>query len=239
MIRSLKKLPLLVAIAAAAALGLLSANGSGSAVDITGNGAPSGAHYNLNILGSAKPKGGAISSGDRIFVDLYTDPVCPNDNDGDGHNDAKINLVEGDFAVLDGNGTSGQQPKCEAKYQLPDPNPAGPTPYTVWARALGKPGGSANMGLCATDNMGTTDTSDDETYCNTGGVVVLERSTGQSLFSDVTTQLLTVCEERDTSGNCTKQKYLFDDGLENQYWTYDNDGLKLAQLRFYPGASTP
>jgi hypothetical protein len=27
---------------------------------------------------------------------------------------------------------------------------------------------------------------------------------------------------------------IFDDMLENEYWLYDNHGLKLLQVRFYP-----
>ena len=32
---------------------------------------------------------------------------------------------------------------------------------------------------------------------------------------------------------------LFSDPLDEYYWYYDNNGLKLAQLRFYPGVGTP
>jgi hypothetical protein len=31
---------------------------------------------------------------------------------------------------------------------------------------------------------------------------------------------------------------IFDDILENEYWEYDNHGLKLLQIRFYPGVET-
>ena len=60
----------------------------------TGNGALSGPHYNLNIIGVPKDKAADMTgdNGHRIFVPL------------DGK--ARIMLIEGDdFAVLDANGT--------------------------------------------------------------------------------------------------------------------------------------
>ena len=112
---------------ATAALAVL---GSATAVfathGITGNGAPNGAHYNLNLIGvgdkSADMDG---NNGHRIFVKLS--------------GKTKILLIEGDsFKVLDANGTDGDS----AKFQLPNPDPDGDgkTVYSVFARALGKPG---------------------------------------------------------------------------------------------------
>src|SRR5215813_7542844 len=69
---------------------------------ITGNGGPSGPHYNLNIIGVDNPKNfdyntytqqNTSGAGHRIFVPL------------DGT--AKIMLSPGDFSVLDANGTDG------------------------------------------------------------------------------------------------------------------------------------
>src|SRR5262245_7437905 len=61
-----------------------------------GNGAPSGPHFNLNIIGVPKGKSADLTSSDgrRIFMPLA--------------GRSRINLVEGaDFAVLDANGTDG------------------------------------------------------------------------------------------------------------------------------------
>jgi len=57
---------------------------------ITGNAAPAGAHYNLNIIGVPKNKTAEMtgSSGHRIFVPLV--------------GKCKINLRQGDFQVVDG-----------------------------------------------------------------------------------------------------------------------------------------
>jgi len=112
----------------------------------TGNGAPSGSHYNLNIIGVKNPKTAEMdgSNGHVIFVNLS--------------GRSKINLVEGDdYAVLDANGTDGDG----ALLQLPDP---GLDPYvvgqdmedvdtmsdySVFVRPLGKPGGWSEITTCA------------------------------------------------------------------------------------------
>ena len=108
-------------------------NGNGG---LTGNGAPSGPHYNLNIIGMSKDKDADMTgnSGHRIFVRLGTrrpdDPVR-----------TRISLREGEtYQVVDANGTDGG-----AIFELP----AGS--YYVWARALGSPGGStitAGQAVC-------------------------------------------------------------------------------------------
>src|SRR6476659_10534940 len=60
-----------------------------------GNGAPSGAHYNLNIIGVNKGKTAPMTGSDRhtIFVALT--------NSGDTH--STIYLTPGEFQVCDGN----------------------------------------------------------------------------------------------------------------------------------------
>jgi hypothetical protein len=199
----------------------------------TGNGAPSGAHYTLNIIGVAKDKSPNFSGGDghRIFVDLGKT----------GAANTRINLTAGDFAVLDANGTDGT-----AAFQLPNPDPDGDgtTSYSVYVRALGKPGGKATMQSCYEDATGT--------WCAVdfaGGVepITLERTKGGvAKFSNVSKDLLFVdyCTawaagddlilgtEDDVCTNVS-QIALFSNNLLSYFWSYDNQGLKLAQLRFY------
>ncbi len=181
----------------------------------TGNGAPSGAHYNLNIIGVQNPKNTTmdVSSGNRIFVSLT--------------GNTKINLSVGDFQVLDANGTDGT-----AAFQLPNPDPtnSGTTQYSVWARALGKPGGSSKTTTCATD----PDTLD--TYCSVYQMLLV-RDKGQSKFTDVSKYLLYIYADVDADG-VLERVPLFDSSLEDYFWSYDNNGLKLAQLRFYNVPST-
>jgi len=70
----------------------------GTSATAAGNGAPSGPHYNLNIIGVPKGKSADMigSSGRRIFVALVG--TC------------KINLSQGTFQVLDGNCTDNGHP---------------------------------------------------------------------------------------------------------------------------------
>lgn len=181
------------------------------AARITGNGALSGAHYNLNIIGVPKDKTADMtgSDGHVIFVKL------------DGN--SKIWLSEGEYQVLDANGTDANG----ASFQLPNPDPDndGITEYSVWARALGKPGGSSTMTTCATE-VATGDL-----ICSSESLVSV-RSTGKSTFTNVSKQLLYIYADLDGDG--TDERYpLFDAALEDYYWNYDNNGLKLLQLRFY------
>lgn len=176
-----------------------------------GNAAPSGPHYNLNIIGVPKGKVPDLTndSGRRMFVPLY--------------GQCKINLAEGDFAVLDGNCTN----DGVAAFQLPnpDPNNDGYTAYSVYARALGKPGGSSKMTTCATDPI------TGELWCSVYSVV-FSRTKGQQQFVNVSRDLLYIYV--DLNGDGTPERYnLFSDSLRDYFWNYDNNGMKLVQLRFY------
>lgn len=178
---------------------------------VTGNGAPSGAHYNLNIIGVPKNKTADMtgSNGHAIFVPLS--------------GTTKVLLSQGDYQVLDANGTDGS-----AAFQLPNPDPtnSGYTTYSVWARALGKPGGTSSTTTCATDP------TDGQDYCSIYSMVQV-RDTGKSTFDNVSKELLYVYADLDGDG--TAERYpLFDSALEGYYWQYDNNGMKLLQLRFYP-----
>ena len=177
---------------------------------ITGSGAPNGPHYNLNIIGVPKAKTADMSGnkGHRIFVSL--------------EGKSKINLREGEsFEVLDANATQGP-----AAFQLPNPDPDndGLTEYSVWARPLGKPGGKSTTTTCAVDEL-------DVEWCSVYGMVLV-REKGKSSFSDVSKQLLYVYVDLDADG--TLERYpLFSDALQDYFWDYDNNGMKLVQLRFY------
>jgi len=182
----------------------------------TGNGAPSGAHYNLNIIGVPRAKTADMTgdNGHRIFVPLWGNP--------------KIMLTEGpDFAVLDANGTDG-----EASFQLPnpDPNGDGTTVYSVFARALGTPGGKSLTTTCAIDPF------DGSEVCSVI-TLTLERSKGKSTFDNVSKYLLYIYADINGDGVLDRVP-LFDSSLTGYFWDYDNQGLKLAQLRFYQCSTT-
>lgn len=192
--------------------------GSAALAD-TGNGAPSGPHFNLNIHGVANGQGFSGQNQNDIFVPL--------------NGSCKINLVQAttfDFQVL--------QPDCvnnpSASFQLPAPCAISPTTglctttttvYSVWARALAKPGGSSSTTTCATDPATL------QLVCSIGAFVSVQtRNSGKSSFSNVSSQLLflTTCVNgKSVSTPIFSQNYL------NYFWQYDNQGLRLLQLRFY------
>lgn len=178
-----------------------------------GHGGPHGPHYNLNIIGVPKDKTADMegNQGHRIFVKLW--------------GKSKILLAEGDdFQVLDANATDGNG----GKFQLPDPVPEDDlvTTYVVYARALGTPGGWSYTTTCYEDEYG-------EVVCS-GDTLRLVRSRGQSKFQDVSKKLLTLWVDTDDDGIPDTRVGLFDDEAYQYFWDYDNEGLKLAQLRFYP-----
>jgi hypothetical protein len=200
----------------------------------TGNGAPNGAHYNLNIIGVENPKTDPMTGSDRhtIFVALGNKDSVP----------SKIYLTQGDFQVCDGNAfdaaydCSGNQIQGQgAVFQLPcNTNvPADITcvagtvsaSYEVWARALGKPGGSVTVSTCATDP--TTG----EVVCSTDNVMLV-RGKGKQTFTNVTNQLTSLYASFDGGSTYTRVA-LFSGGLQDFFWQYANKGLRLLQLRFY------
>lgn len=181
-----------------------------------GHGGPHGPHYNLNLIGVKKDKNPDMNCGQgrRIFVKLW--------------GNTKIMLTEApegeSFEVLDCNGTDGR-----AEFQLPDPFPNDDliTAYVVYARALGTPGGWSHVTTCAVDDEG-------DTVCS-GEYLELKRNKGTApKFINATKYLLTLCVDL---GGGVERVGLFDEALEGYFWDYDNHGLKLAQLRFYPAIS--
>ncbi|MEJ2540237.1 MAG: hypothetical protein P8188_09730 [Gemmatimonadota bacterium] len=213
-----------------------------------GHGAPKGSHdYQLNIIGTGD-KSAAMddNNGRRIFVPL------------DGK--TKIYLFEGEYAVLDANATDGRgefqlpAPGLDA-YIVGDPGDADvQSSYSVFVRPLGKPGGWATITTCA-DLLDSTfggllggadrrvlNRQEATAYCSIEqvGAEITERKAGKSTFSNVTAELTTIVFEveiLDEEGNVIDtvevRVPIFDDALENEYWEYDNNGLRLLQVRFY------
>jgi hypothetical protein len=193
-----------------------------------GNGMPSGQHFQFNLIGVPQGKDWepGHDNGKRIFVDLV--------------GNTKILLTEGPFEIIDENGTDG-----EAHFQLPNPDPDcdGTTAYSVFVRALGSPNGSATIESCYTD------VTTHESYCASdveGGVVDVGLShSGKPLTQNVSRNLLYVdyCASwTDDDGDgeyilseCDRWKIipLFGDDAEEFFWSYDNQGLRIAQFRFY------
>ena len=203
-----------------------------------GNGAPSGPHYNLNIIGVENPKTADLTGSKRhtIFVALGRN----------GQVTSRIYLTRGDFEVCDGNAFDAafdcdgdQIQNVGAVFQLPCntnlvddvtgdliPCDQGDSAaYEVYARALGQPGGSSTTTTCATDPV------TEELVCSTENVLLV-RNKGQSTFTNVTKELTSIVTDIDDDGDLDRVA-LFQGGLEDWFWQYDNRGLRLAQIRFY------
>jgi hypothetical protein len=175
----------------------------------TGNGAPSGAHFNLNVIGVDKGHDKPMNPNGRhtMFVKLW--------------GKCDIGLTEGDYQVLDWSCLDGDR----AEFQLPNPADAdgnGKLEYSVYARALTP--GNASIQTCFTDGNGT--------FCNIGDLVVPLSKNGKPRFTNVSKELLQVCADPDLDGNYDLFP-LFSDPLADYFWHYDNSGLRLAQFRFY------
>jgi len=216
----------------------------------TGNNAPSGAHYNLNIIGVPHDKTAAMddNNGHRIFVQLFGGQPVTDISGKDFATLSKVNkimlipdtAIPGSFNVLDANATDSNG----ASFQLPLDVSA---KWTVYARALGKPGGGVDMTTCATQNVvdAITGAITQEVICSVA-TLSLVRKTGAiyTKFQNVTSELLFVSLNvvaGSTLATClgttgTVQVPLFSPCLQNYFWNYDNNGLKLLQLRFYPAS---
>ena len=174
-----------------------------------GAGNTGGGCYNLQIIASkTKLADMSGSSGHSLFVLL-----------GGRTN---IGLKEGDFQVLDRNGTDGS-----ATFQLPSPDPtnSGITAYSVFMRLVGKPGSKIDMSTCGVDALG-------DTYCSEE-VINMERIAGKSSFTNVSKQLLYVYADINADGMIDRVP-LFDSRLQEYFWQVDSTGKMHAQLRFCP-----
>src|SRR5215468_6841814 len=154
----------------------------------TGNGSQPGSHYNLNILGKrdCTPADSNPNSGHTIQVFLSGGQNAADINGTlaltlDKAN--KIFLQPGnDFQVLDGNACDG------ALFMLPTN-----FCYLIYARALGTPGGYADITTCAIDNNGTTNTTaDDVIVCSMDTLRLDNTLKRPSKFQDVTKKLTTI-----------------------------------------------
>lgn len=225
----------------------------GPAFGQAGHGAPQGAHdYQLNIIGTSVKNDNTLDdwggNGHRIFVLL--------------NGKSKIALEEGPYQVLDANGTDANgatfqlpAPGVDA-YIVGDPGDADVvSEYSVFIRSLGKPGGWTTITTCADvldSTFGGLLGGADRNVLNRagefGGQCSIEqvgqeityRDKGKSSFTNVTAALTTIVFEveiLDDTGAVVDtvevRVPIFDDSLQNEYWEYDNNGLRLLQVRFY------
>ena len=216
----------------------------GFGIALAGNDAPSGPHYNLNIIGVENAKNPDMTNSNRhtIFVALGKTNAVK----------TKIYLTEGAFRVCDGNGFNPAY-DCDgeivgksdgAVFRLPangnwvyecsgDPEVctwvATAQKYEVYARLLGNPGGAVTISTCV-ETGDIAPSGKPVQICSTD-TVILTRNAGPSKFVDVSRKLTTIYADIDGDGT-SERTALFAYDLD-YFWEYDNNGCRLAQLRFY------
>lgn len=168
---------------------------------------------------------------DLELIAQKTKDVSSNDNNGHRifllmNGNTKILLSEGDFGVLDYNGTDGS-----ASFSLPNPDPtnSGETPYSVYIRLVGRPGSKIDMDTCASDATGNL-------FCS-AETISMTRIIGKSNFENVSKELLYIYADINGDGVIDRVP-LFSSALQDYFWSVDSSGRTHAQLRFCPGSTT-
>jgi hypothetical protein len=178
--------------------------------------------------------------------------LCNSTNGENDVTDARCDIWRqtnlGNFGVIDANATDGDG----AILGIPDPcagvDPLdGCTPtYRIYARAHG-PGGSATITTCA-EEAGFTGA--DDTWCGSNGITLTAKGNARKAV-EITDNLLhmtltidgtvdtglATCLGISTTTTTTLNVFLFDKCFQNYFWNYDNNGLKLLELRFYRAAA--
>ncbi len=218
-----------------------------------------GAHETLNIIGVQNPKKVDFNQaeaehgyGNTIFVDLNGfSKICLVVGD-------EFAVLDKNGTDADGATFQMEDPDLDA-YVIGDEDGADTTSaYSIYVRPLGSPKDLpyANITTCAT--ILTSELAD---FLDAAAVRVLNRAgyfggqcsleqvgsevttrvKGKTEFANVTAELTTLVlqvEILDADGFVIDTVYvrvpIFDDMLANEYWEYDNHGLKLLQVRIYP-----
>src|SRR5262245_63392495 len=169
-------------------------------------------------------------------------------------------LTEGDFQVIDFNGTDGTasfalpaNPCVDAAGNVIDCPVNAPEfqCYSVWIAELGKPcdptlandtacailktcgDQTCVAGACSLTGLACLSSSDCG-VCSTENVMLV-RNTRKPNWRDVTKELTTICVDFPVGGNsCDIRVPIFDESLADAFWSIDNAGLRHAQVRFYP-----
>lgn len=204
----------------------------------------SGPHYNLNIIGVSRDKtvpDMQDSGRHTIFVPLTTEGTVPRD--------VKIYFKTGEvFQVLDGNATDDGRALIQVPYQYCDDLGAGCTDllsYDVYAVGLGKPHGYAIVEAeCAWDDV-TYGVCTETLLMNNFEIRRTNNNSNKPRVENITDVFrATGCLDVNQSGVCDTGDVEFADmwifnipQLAEYFWDYDNYGLKLMQVRFYPTTS--
>jgi len=198
---------------ASSALALcLAASGTALAgKDKTGNGAPSGSHYTVNLIGVKNPKnfdeGAESSGGSSMFIPLRTTQQPSHFDDGEGTctdtNGNQTDFVDDTFPnwqttdpapgtkitftpTTTGNFEVLDRDATDGEGEIQIPVDSGPgkwVQYDLFVRVLGKPGGCAEISGYAYDSTGSATGGDSWWY---SGTIYLDRTGGKSTFVKAT-----------------------------------------------------
>jgi hypothetical protein len=231
-----------------------------------GNGAPSGPHFNVNIIGvkkGAAPSGSETSSGHSIFIPLNTTKLPRN---WDGATCTTPDGTQTDFVDEDGPTFSTQEPDggtriyfhptTTGSFEITDRDAVdGEAHVTIpvedteekwvlvdlWVRVLGKPGGCAEISGYAYEDPADGDPNELWWY---SGSILMNRTGGKSSFVDATDifevdycNVDTVEGELQCTGP-TQSLSVFNDIFDEYFWEVNNKDTRLIQLRFYPRQAT-
>jgi len=222
------------------------------------NGAPNGAHYNVNLIGVPKAElsnflgGGAdTSNGSTIFMPLVTSKQPRNFRDGtcttpDG---TQTDFVDDSGPTFSTQAPDGKvriyfDPNTEGRFEITDRDavdgearisiPVDPTDgnsvlVDLYVRVLGKPGGCAEIsGYALEDATGL--------WWYAGSILV-NRTGGKSSFVNATdifavhycpVDLVTL-----TCSGPTVSLSVFNDLFSQYFWEVNNFKARLIQMRFY------
>lgn len=242
----------LVAIGATSAMAAKGGNGpkAGDPVEEWSNGAPSGFHYSVNLIGVTRsdqlPDGGEGSGGSAIFIPLQTTTapdsvICTDtsnnqtwfieDTEAEWVNTkpaggAKIYFTPTTtekFAILDRDATDSDG--AEIRVPVSDDGDRY-IELDLYVRVLGKPGGCAEIQGWAEDVQ--------QNAWFWSGTIALDRKTGKSTFIKATDIFdVHYCDITDCIAT-TQELSVFNSLFEDYFWEILNDGTRLVQMRFFP-----
>jgi len=205
-----------------------------------------GKHYQINIIGVPHDKTVDMTNSDRrtIFVPLQSG--------GDVGRKVKIYYVvnpdDNSFKVIDGNATDDNEATIQVPYEYCTDYTTGCTDllgYNVYAIALGKPlGGAIVTADCSyTEQVVNTDGTTGLTCQDTllMGSFDITRQKNKPTVKDISDIFrATGCLDNNADGTCNtgdlefRNMWIFNiEQLSSYMWDYDNNGLKLLQVRFY------
>jgi hypothetical protein len=212
----------------------------------------SGKHWNLNIIGVPRDKTVPDMTGSQrhtIFVPL--------ESGEDVGRKVKIfyeRNVENPskFEVKDGNATDDNEATILVPYEFCEDLDTGCEEllsFDVFAVGLGQPNGSAIITAECTyskdvvDGAGTEDLECEDTLLL--GSIEIKRTKGKPKRENITDLFrATGCLDNNDSGDCDSGDLEFRNiwifnivELLEYFWDYDNNGLRLMQVRFYETTS--